>query len=120
LSFPARKFGRGRKRHIRGEMNSLERAYAEYLDDQDAVDSWKFEDVTLTIIHPQTAKITRYTPDFAVYTTDMELEFHECKGWMEADAALKLKAASERYPHRFVLVKRKAKKDGGGWEFTEV
>ncbi len=39
---------------------------------------------------------------------------------MEDDAAVKIKVAAEAFPFRFVLVKARAKRDGGGFEAQEV
>jgi hypothetical protein len=119
-----RTFGKGRPRREPGTMNGLERDYAtDILDKRKAageIDSYVFEGVTLVILEPQTAKKARYTPDFAVYLNDMTLEFHEVKGFMEDDAWIKLKAASDKWPHRFVLAKRAKISEGGQWTTTEV
>jgi hypothetical protein len=116
--------GKGRfgPRRKPGVMNGLESQYADLLDDRKAngeIERYIYEGVTLTIIDPQTALKARYTPDFAVYLPNGELEFHETKGFLEGDALLKLKAASEKWPHRFVMVKKKLRRDGGGWEYRE-
>jgi hypothetical protein len=59
---------------------------------------------------------TRYTPDFAVMAADGVLEFHEVKGFWRDDARVKIKVAADRFPHRFIAVKSRPKKHGGGWE----
>ncbi len=105
-------------------MNKLEAAYAEELETlklAGEIIDYKFELVTLTLIEPQVARISRYTPDFMVHDRTGVIEFHETKGFLEEDSWLKLKIASEQWPiFRFVLVKKLAKKAGGGWERTEV
>lgn len=60
---------------------------------------------------------TFYTPDFAVMTANGTMEMHEVKGFWQDDARVKIKVAAESYPFRFVAVKAKSKKDGGGWSF---
>lgn len=47
---------------------------------------------------------------------DRSLEIHETKGHWEDDARVKIKVAAEALPiFRFVALKRRSKKDGGGW-----
>ena len=76
---------------------------------------WKFESVKLKL-----ATLTYLTPDFFVLNKDAEVEFHETKGWMLDDAAVKIKVAAAMYPFRFVLVYKQTKKDGGGFRIEEV
>ena len=40
---------------------------------------------------------TWYSPDFVVMLADGRFELHELKGWMEGDAAVKLKVTSDLY-----------------------
>jgi hypothetical protein len=47
------------------------------------------------------------------------LEAHEVKGRWADDARAKIKIAADRYPMRFVAIKAKPKKDGGGWAVGE-
>jgi len=75
----------------------------------------KFEGVKLRL-----ADNTFYTCDFAVLARDGILEMHEIKGFMQDDAAVKIKVAAAMYPFRFVIVRARTKKAGGGWEMTEV
>lgn len=102
-----------------GEMNRLESVYAAHLTERIAtgeVAHWMFDAVSLRL-----ADRTFYKPDFLVLLANGELEVHETKGFMEDDAAVKLKVAADRFWwFRFVLVKAKAKKDGGGFTFQEI
>ena len=105
-------------RHRPGVMNSLEAAYAQYLKEQQFAGNVKwygFELVTLKL-----AEKTRYTPDFIVMDGNEEIVFVETKGFMREDANVKIKVAASLYPFRFFLAKKKAKKDGGGWDVKEV
>ena len=47
------------------------------------------------------------------------LECHEVKGFWQDDAKVKIRCAAAKFPFRFVAMKKKAKKDGGGWESQE-
>ena len=47
------------------------------------------------------------------------MELHEVKGHWQDDARVKIKVAAEQYPFRFVAVKARAKKDGGGFSEEE-
>lgn len=96
-----------------GTMNKSEAAYARDLDDAVSMGEvlwYRFEGVKLRL-----ADNTFYSPDFAVMLANGQLEMHEVKGhWMD-DARAKIKIAAEQYPFRFIAVKVRAKKDGGGW-----
>lgn len=99
-----------------GQMNKLEAAYDAHLGALQAAGEilWrKFEGVKLRL-----ADSTFYTPDFFVMAKDGVLEAHETKGHLLDDANVKIKVAASIYPFRFFLVRRKAKRDGGGWSLT--
>ena len=100
-----------------GTMNKLESAYDKHLEERKAAGEilWhKFEGIKLRL-----ADNTFYTADFAVLAADEVMELHETKGFMEADANVKIKVAASMYPFRFFLVKARPKKDGGGWHMRE-
>lgn len=97
-----------------GSLNKTEQAYADHLARQQAAGliAWhKFEGVKLRL-----ADNTFYTPDFAVMLANGQIECHEVKGFWQDDARAKIKIAADLYPFRFIAVKVRAKKDGGGWE----
>jgi hypothetical protein len=107
-----------RTKRTPGQMNKLEESYSRELDVRKRageIQWFAWEGVKLRL-----ADRTFLTPDFAVINAASELEFHECKGFMEDDAAVKLKVAADRFPFRFVLVRARAKKHGGGFEIEEV
>jgi hypothetical protein len=98
-----------------GRMNKTETAYAEYLAARRHVGDvlwFRFEGLKLRL-----ADRTFYTPDFAVIVAGGSLELHEVKGFMEEDAAVKLKSAAAQYPFALRIVRR-AK--GGDWDIREV
>jgi hypothetical protein len=100
-----------------GAMNKTEAAYAATLDQRryaGEVAWFKFEGVKLRL-----ADNTFYTPDFAVMLSDGALEMHEVKGFWQDDARAKIKIAADLYPMRFVAVRVKSKKEGGGWVYEE-
>lgn len=70
-----------------------------------------FESITLKL-----ADDTRYTPDYFVMRKDGELEAHEVKGFWTDDARVKFKVAADKFPFKFIAVRRIAKKNGGGFE----
>lgn len=97
-----------------GQMNKTEAAYAQHLSllQHAGEIAWhKFEGLKLRL-----ADNTFYTPDFAVMSSDGVMECHEVKGFWQDDARAKIKIAADMYPFRFVAIKAKAKKDGGGWD----
>lgn len=100
-----------------GQMNKTEAAYAEHLKLRERAGEvlWhRFEGVKLRL-----ADNTFYSPDFAVMLTNGQIEMHEVKGFWQDDARVKIKVAADQYPFKFIAVKAKAKKDGGGWAVEE-
>lgn len=100
-----------------GQMNKTESAYCQLLELRKRAGEvvwYRFEGVKLRL-----ADNTFYTPDFAVMLSTGEMEMHEVKGFWTDDARVKIKVAAEQYPFRFIAVKPKAKKAGGGWEVEE-
>lgn len=104
-----------------GEQNETEKAYDTHLATlklAGLVQWYKFEGLKLRL-----ANNTFYTPDFAVVGVDGVMECHEVKGFWLDDARVKIKLAAEIYPFRFyaVKMKKRAKRDGGGYviESTE-
>jgi hypothetical protein len=96
-----------------GQLNKTEQAYQDHLEGlkHAGIVLWyKFEGVKLRL-----ADNTFYTPDFAVMLDSGQLEMHEVKGFWADDARAKIKIAAEMYPFRFLALKQKPKKDGGGW-----
>ena len=97
-----------------GAMNKTEAAYAQYLEAQKQVgeiqwygfEAWKFK----------LADNTFYTPDFMVLPKSGLIEAHEVKGYWIGDARCKIKIAAAQHPVKFIAVKARAKKHGGGWE----
>lgn len=129
-----------RAKHKKGTMNGTEAAYAHHLHmlklAGEIVD-YAFEPETLRI-----GPDCRYTPDFRVikhirhddegflplqYQFE-QIEFHEVKGtirksqkvdkpYIEDDALVKIKAASEQHPYKFIIV---WKGQNGSWERKEI
>ncbi|QJE03072.1 DUF1064 domain-containing protein [Massilia forsythiae] len=100
-----------------GAMNKTEVAYAATLAARQhagEVAWFKFEGMKFRL-----ADNTFYTPDFAVMLVDGALEMHEVKGFWQDDARAKIKIAADLYPVRFVAVRVKPKKEGGGWGVEE-
>lgn len=97
-----------------GQMNKTEAAYDAHLKQlyhAGEIGWHKFEGLKLRL-----ADNTFYTPDFAVMAADGVMECHEVKGHWQDDARAKIKIAADLYPFRFIAIKARAKKLGGGWE----
>lgn len=85
-------------------MNKLEAAYAKHLEMQKhmgAIKWFEFEGMKFRL-----ADKTFYTPDFAVINSANELEMHEVKGFWQDDARAKIKIAADKYPIKFIAVKK--------------
>lgn len=109
------RFGRGRQRPQ--GMNKLEREYAEHLEIRRIAGEvlwWAYEPIKFRL-----AASTFYTPDFGVMLANGEVEFHETKGFWEDDARVKIKCAADKFPFRFIALKKLAKKHGGGFAVEE-
>ncbi|MHB1798079.1 MAG: DUF1064 domain-containing protein [Vulcanimicrobiaceae bacterium] len=107
---------RGRQRKEPDTMNKLEASYAQQLEARKRLGEiawYSYEAVKLRL-----ARKTFLTVDFFVMLTNGDLEAHECKGWIEDDAAVKLKVAAAMYPFRFFLVRHPNK--ATGWVIEEV
>lgn len=97
-----------------GQLNKTEAAYDAHLalmQHAGEIQWRKFEGLKLRL-----ADNTFYTPDFAVMAADGVIECHEVKGFWQDDARAKIKIAADMYPFRFIAVRVKPKKEGGGWE----
>lgn len=100
-----------------GKMNQTEAAYAEHLRALQHAGEilWhRFEGIKLRL-----ADNTFYTPDFAVLAADGVMELHEVKGFWQDDARAKIKIAADQYPFRFIAVRVRPKREGGGWAVEE-
>lgn len=96
-----------------GKMNKTEAAYAKYLEalKQSGEVLWyEFEPMNLRL-----ADKCFYAVDFLVLLKNGQLECHECKGYWQDDALVKIKAAAAKFPFRFIAV-RLIK---GQWEVRE-
>lgn len=112
MRFP--KFGRG-VRKAPGAMNGWERKYSATLEARKQTGEilwWAYEAVKLKL-----ADKTYLTPDFVVMLADGAIEFHEVKGFMRDDAAVKLKVAANKFPFIFRLITQGRDKT---WSITEV
>lgn len=101
-----------------GQMNKTEAEFAQHLELQKragAILAYDFEPESFKL-----AKSCSYTPDFRVMLPDQTIVFYEVKGfWME-DARVKIKVAAKMHPmYKFVAVKKRLKRDGGGWQIEE-
>lgn len=98
-------------------MNKTEALYAALLEARKQAGEivwFRFEGIKLRL-----ADLTTYAPDFAVMLADNSIELHEVKGHWQDDARVKIKVAADQYPFRFIAVRPKPKRDGGGWAVEE-
>lgn len=108
-----KRFAKGRRR-AGGRMNGTEQSYANHLEllkrAGEVIDFW-FEPFSM-----QLAKGCFYRPDFLVLMKTFELEIHEIKGHWEDDALVKIKIAAEKFPFKFMAIKKLK----SGWDQREV
>jgi len=101
----------GRAQGGRG-MNALEAAYDELLRGRlllREIAGYSYQGVKFRL-----ADRCWYTPDFLVITLDGRAEAHETKGFLEDDAAVKLRVMREAWPGIALVIVRR---EGGEWEF---
>lgn len=114
-----KKLGRGRPTKRKpGTMNKLEAAWAgelEALGVKGELLWFQYEGMTLKL-----APDTRYTPDFVWMDKEGNIVFDECKGWMEEAAFVRIKVAADKFPFRFRLIRKRLKRDGGGWDIKDI
>lgn len=100
-----------------GQMNKTESEYYQYLKTLERANEilwFKFEGLKFKL-----ADNTTYTPDFVVMNKDRLIELHEVKGYWMDDARVKIKVVADMYPFKFMAIKKRTKKQGGGWEIEE-
>lgn len=124
FAFKRRTPGKGRTtRRVPGNMNKTEERYErEVIQPRYTCDEiiwYGFEAMTFKL-----ANDLRYTPDFIVQLADGTIEAHEVKAGkkdgkplVEDDSLVKIKAAAEKFPIRFVM--RWRLKDTGAWAERE-
>lgn len=94
-------------------MNRLEAAWAQQLEARRVAGEvawWRYEPAKFRLTDGD--KLTTLTPDFMVMLANGEIEVHETKGFMEEDAAVKLKVFADQYPFRVLLIKHPNKTTG--------
>lgn len=109
----------------RGGMNRTETEFAAVLEEwriAGVIVWWRYEPFTLRVTDGFDGNhaSVRYTTDFAVMLPDGEIELYEVKGFADEKDILRMKAAADVFPFTFRLVKKLAKKDGGGWSIEPV
>ncbi len=116
MKFDRQRYGKNfaRGKTPPGKTNQTEARYGEYLEQLKRAGEilwYKFEGIKLRL-----ADNTFYTPDFCVMAADGVIECHEVKGFWAPQGRVKIKVAADIYPFRFLAVKARSKKAGGGWE----
>jgi hypothetical protein len=103
-------------------MNRTELAWANELESMRVAGvnlGWRFEAVRLRL-----GGTAFYTPDFlvvAVIGGHTYMELHEVKGFWREAALVRIKTAASAYPwFRFKVIRKKRKKDGGGFDVQTV
>ncbi len=99
-------------------MNGTEKAYDTHLTElvnTKAIERYWFHAVNLRL-----ADKCFYQTDFLVQMPDGELVIHEVKGFMQDTALVKLKVVAESFPFRVIVCKKIARKNGGGWDLSEI
>lgn len=75
---------------------------------------WQFEGIRFRL-----ADGAWFKPDFADMSKDGVLTVTEIKGHWRESARLRIKVAADRHPFRFVALRKRKAKEGGGWDREE-
>lgn len=97
--------------------NKLERDYWEHLDglrQAGEILDFRYEKLAFTLGHD-----CRLQPDFLVIYPDGRIEIHECKGFMEEDARVKLKTFATAFPY-FPLYLITRERPNAGWKVERI
>jgi len=112
--------------HEPGTVDGVAQPYRENYDSRDEVEfagyleqqrlgghiiEWAYKPVRLRI-----GDGVYYTPDFRVVWDDKTITYYEIKGFMREAARVRIHAAAERHPHGFIMIRKRPKKSGGGWD----
>lgn len=90
------------ERYFRSTWESNYARYLNWLIDQGEIARWEYEADTFEFPVKRGSRF--YTPDFKVVNPDGTYEYHEIKGWMDAQSATKLKRMAKYYPEEVVVV----------------
>lgn len=86
--------------------SSWEANYARYLNwlvEHGEIVAWEFESKTF-VFDGASRGVVSYTPDFKVIRNDGAHEWHEVKGWMDANSKARLALMAEHYPGELLIV----------------
>jgi hypothetical protein len=121
VSRPAKKALHALGRLADGEENATEKRYAAHLEQRKQAGEilwYLFEGIKLKL-----APKTFLTVDYAVMSSDGQLEMHDVKGAraiFSDDAKVKMKVAADKFPFVFKVAFPKKARDGGGWDVEEI
>lgn len=93
----------GREYYFHSKMEANYALYLDFLKKQKEILNWEYEPDRFVFEKILTG--TRvYTPDFKVWITPAKWEYHETKGYMDAQSKTKLKRMRIYYPKEIVIV----------------
>lgn len=94
----------GTTMYFRSKWEANYALYLDWLIDRGEIFKWEFEPDTF-IFEAIKLGTRSYTPDFKVFKSETEFEYHEVKGYMDSKSKTKLKRFKKYYPeHRLVLI----------------
>lgn len=110
--------GKQRPRHVAGQMNKTESAFAQWLEIEKRagnITHYAFEEVKFKLAGDK----CYYTPDFLMQLASGQITFIDVKGGgpVEDDAIVKIKVAAHQFPMFGWSFVTKTK--GGGWVWRE-
>jgi len=101
----------GKKIFFRSMWEANYALYLDFLIKQKEIVKWEFEVDTFWFLKIKRG-VRSYKPDFKVYTSKKDFEYHEVKGWMDSKSKTKIKRMKIYYPEiKIVLIDASVYKD---------
>lgn len=96
----------GKRMHFRSKWEANYALYLDFLKTKGEIKDWEFES-DVFIFEKIKFGTRSYRPDFKVFTSKGEIEYHEVKGYMDAKSSTKLKRMKKYYPNvKIILIDR--------------
>ena len=89
-------------RYFRSRWEANYARYLNWLQRRKEIVRWEYESVSFAF--PVKRGTRFYLPDFRVWVTDTEYEYHEVKGYMDRQSATALKRMAKYFPHEKIVL----------------
>jgi len=106
----------GRRMFFKSKWKANYALYLAFLKKQRQIKNWQYEP-DVFIFHKIQFGTRSYRPDFKVTNSFGDIEYHEVKGWMDAQSKTKLRRMAKYYPKiKIVLIDSTKMKELSKWK----